>query len=180
MISAMKKGNWLLTVPLVIVGIAYLYFLFLPGKAEINRLRAEVAAKQRQVSEARFMKLQIHKTEQEIAQTQQHIKKWRGRQAHEPSHVLARIGDEVQRSGARASTFDPQPTIQHEAIRQTDLALGVDGRFAQIFDMLQRFEALDSNIRIQRVSIEAGEKMQDLLSSKVTLAIFSVNRDNSN
>ena len=180
MIRTLKKGNWLLTLPLVIVGIAYLYYLFLPGKAEINRLRAEVKAKQRQVSDANFIKLEIHKTQQKIDQTRQYIEKSRAQQAHEPSRVLASIGDEVQRSGVRASTFDPQPSIRHEAVKQTELALGVDGQFAEIFDMLRRLESLNANIRIQQLTIKAVEKMPNTLSSKVTLAIFSVNRDNSN
>ena len=178
--NTLKQGSWLLTVPLAIVGLAYLYFLFLPGKAEINRLRADLIEKQRSVSEAGFIKLRIHETQQEIVRTQEYTDTWRSEQTHGLSRVLAQIGDEVQLSGARTSSFDPQPTIQHEVLKQTELALGVDGHFSEIFDMLRRLETLDANIRIQQISIEAGASTQDLLASKVTLAIFSVNRDNSN
>ena len=177
MIRRIRRGNWLLTLPLVAIGVCYLYFLFLPTKLEIHRLRGELKKKQLEITQAQPMKLALFEKQQEFEEAEEFVSGWMKQNENEAASVLADISREVQASGVQTIRFDPQPTTRMRSLKKTPLVLGTEGTFAQHFDMLRRLEALPATVWIEKFSLQAPTSSGEYTSSEVSLAIFAVNRD---
>jgi Tfp pilus assembly protein PilO len=175
----MRHGNWLLTLPLAAIGIGYLYFFFLPAKAEITRRRAELATRKAEIDRSRPLKIAVFEKEEEVEMTESFVTNWMNHNDNDAASVLAKISQRVQESGVQTIRFDPQPTSQLQTIKQTPLQLGTVSNFAQLFHMLRGLEALPATLWIDRLTIRAPAKKGELLESEASLVVFAVNRNNS-
>jgi len=178
MIGQLRQGNWLLTLPLAAVGIGYLYFFFLPAKAEIARRRTELASRTAQIDQLRPLKIAIFEKETEVEAAEKFVADWTRRNENGAA-VMAEINQKVNDSGAQTIRFDRQPTTRLRAVQQTPLQLGTAGNFAQLFELLRGLEALPATLWIDQLTIRAPAKQGEPLASEVNLVIFGVNRDNS-
>jgi len=175
----LHHGNWVLTLSLVAVGIGYLYFFFLPAKAEIAGRRAELENRKAEIDRSRPLSITVFETEEELEKTETFVTDWMQRNDNDAASVLAKISQQVQESGAQTIRFDPQPTTRLQAIKQSPLQLGTVSNFAQLFQMLRRLEALPATLWIDRLTIRAPAKKGELLESETSLVIFAVNQNNS-
>lgn len=175
MTNFFRSSNWIVTVPLAAVGVAYLCLSFLPAKAHIAQLKTELKNQQMLVMQAQPVKLAVHRTQRDIAATTEYINNWKAKHRQHPGDVMAHISDQIQAKGIVTENFDPQPTKRHDVVQQTALELGVGGRFEDIFKMIRSLETLDATIWIHAIRFHAPLGDDRGLSSEISLAIFTVN-----
>ena len=110
----LRRQSWLVTLSLVLLAAGYVWFVFLPGKAAIGRLEAELNDRRAFVAGGHELVLKIERVQQELALARDYSRKWRP----EPSGSAAaaarfgRIAQVLQQAGVSTTRFAPQATVK--------------------------------------------------------------------
>lgn len=169
------RGDWLITIPLVVVGVAYLYFWFLPNKREISALHQELEMQRITAAQAPVLQAEMTRANDAASVAEEFTQAWRSTapQQGRVAPIFGQISDAVQQSGGRTTAFDPQPDANMAQLRQTKLNLSFQGDFQTTFEVLRKIEALGATIWVESLQIDAASKSGEQALSEVSLAIFS-------
>src|SRR6476646_10048835 len=95
--NPLKRGSWLVTIPLVAVVVGYMVWVFMPTKRAIAELHLELQSKQNYVAEAGRMVARIRQVQEEMQATRDYNAKWSSRSAASTSaSVSAKFGEIAQ------------------------------------------------------------------------------------
>ncbi len=175
-----KQGNWATTVALVVVGVAFLYFWFIPNRRAIEGLRGELQVQHDLAAQEPIVRLEVEKTQRKMQAAETFVASWK-RSAPREADVAAMYGtisEALADAGCQTQSFVPRDPQAMAHLRRIPIELAVQGDLAGLFDALGRIEKLPAEIWIESLSIKKPER-QDLLRSEASLVIFSENSDKS-
>jgi len=177
MTNSLKGKTWLMTLPLAIAAVAYVYWLFLPEQQRISDIRAELETHQDFMANAQLIASSIKLAEAELGATNLFTEQW---EEHSPdvtdlSQLFGQINAAAKESGTRTTRFDPQVTEQSETLRRIPLVIEVAGSYDGIFDFLHRLEAFPATIWVDDMRLESLQKDGKEMKCELTLAIFAAN-----
>lgn len=177
-----ERGSWAITLPVAAATIAYLLFVFLPTRRDIEALRLQVQQKQDVISAAEPLRGIIASMEHEAEAAEQHVAVWRGRAPSEAdlSTIYGEIHRRLEAAGADADRFDPLEAAERHTLREHRVALGATGTFGEILDVFTRLEALPQTIWLEDVRLEATPQARQGIQCEATLVIFTDNSEDSN
>lgn len=177
--NPLKRGSWLVTIPLVAVVLGYMIWVFMPTKRAIADLHQELQSKQNYVAEAGRMAARIRQVAEEKQSTRDYNAKWSSRSASSTSaSISAKFGEIAQimtESGVVTTRFDPQPVVDHARLQEIPLQLGCRGTLSQIMSLVQGIEGLPFRIWLSDVKLEQIGESGENMRCEITLAIFSDN-----
>jgi Tfp pilus assembly protein PilO len=177
MTKSLKGKSWLMTLPLAIVAVAYVYWIFLPGQQKIGDIRAELKTHQDFVASSQFLASSIKLAEAELRETNLFVERWKERSPDvtDLSQLFGQINAAAKLSGTRTTRFDPQVTEQSETLRRIPLVVEVAGSYDGIFDFLHRLEAFPATVWVDDMRLESLQKDGKEIKCELTLAIFAAN-----
>lgn len=176
---SLKFRTGIITAALAIAALAYAFFVFLPTQRKINQRREELTTQQNYVMAARNAKDGVQRKRVELDRALAFIELWekaapdQGRMAL----LFANITDHARQANTITSKFDPQPISRMDQIERIPIAMGNQGNFRQLFDLVKRLESLSETIWVDELQIEALSQDSQLLKCELNLAIFAVNRE---
>lgn len=175
-----KQGNWATTVALAVVGVAFLYFWFLPNRRAIEVLRAELQSQQDLAAQEPMVRLEVEKAQSKMRAAETFVASWK-QSAPQEADVAAMFGtisEALADAGCQTQSFVPRDPQAMAHLRRIPIEVAVQGDLAGLFDALGRIEQMPAEIWIESLSIKKPER-EDLLRSEASLVIFSENSDNS-
>jgi Tfp pilus assembly protein PilO len=174
-----SRGSWIITVPLVAVGVGYLYLVFLPAKQQIDKLRKDLSEERMFVSQEGTLKGSIAALEELLTETDAFVGAWKKRAVRpaDLSQLFGEINRRAKSAGTTLDNFDPQATVDFELVRKVPLRLSVHGSFAQLQAMLRSFEQLPSTVWVESLALESNRDADKPLKAEVILAVFTANPD---
>jgi Tfp pilus assembly protein PilO len=178
----MERGSWAITLPVAAATIAYLFFVFLPTRRDIESLRLQVQQKQDVISAAEPLRAIIASMEHEAEVAEQHVAAWRNQASSDSnlSTVYGEIHRRLEAAGAQADRFDPLEAADRRTLCEHRVALGTTGAFGEILDVFTRLEALPQTIWLEDVRLEATPQARQGIQCEATLVIFTDNSEDSN
>jgi len=170
-----KRGSWIVTIPVILVSVAYLYFFFLPSKRKIAAVRAEIAAKQAYLSEAVTRAAEIHEVETELAAAQAYRRQCRADCPHsgDVGRLFGEINRRARQSGVDLTRFEPNPAEELASLDRIALRLGSQGSFAQVFELLRGLEELPATLWIDSFRLTARRGPAGMIGSAAATAMPS-------
>ena len=138
------RSSWLITIGLAAVSVGYLYFVFMPSRRDIEKLREELSQKQAYLSQQPGLKVSLAAVEAELETTQKYVAGWRQHApvAGELSALYGDIHRQVQLAGVKVEKFDPQTETTMETLRKIPVQLTAEGTFAQLHALLRGLEQM--------------------------------------
>jgi Tfp pilus assembly protein PilO len=177
--NTLRRGSWIVTLPLIAVAVAYFMLFVLPGRRAIAELREQIRVKEEYVAKAAGVAASLASRKQELEKARAYAAVWQQRLLEE-SEITAfygRIHEAARAAGTRFTRFDPQPPTPYQKFSRIPVTLGCSGSFAQIHDFLWHLEDMQSTLWMESLRIEkAGESDKDA-SCEVVLVIFAGNHD---
>ena len=179
--TKLKHGDWIVTVPLAGLAVAYVTLVFMPGRRATAELKQQVDSKQETVTQSLGLFATLGTTNRELKQTRAYNSAWQKRAPGrgEISVLHAKIRQLAEAAGTAITRFDPDYTQVHGAICETPLAVGCTGSFAQVFEFLRQLEGLPEEIWINGLTLEKIDSSAEYMSCELDLVIFASNPDNS-
>jgi type IV pilus assembly protein PilO len=176
-----SRGNWLVTAPLVGLTVGFLFVFYLPNKKALRELSNELELKQQVVAQSNQTAAQMLATEQQVRETRQFVEAWReiAPAGSGSSALLGDISRLAKAAGVRTTRFEPSPAVEHQQLRQTPLAIGCGGSFAQVYQLLLGIEKLPQSVWMDELKIERKEKNKGDLQCELKLVIFADKSKNS-
>jgi Tfp pilus assembly protein PilO len=181
MTTPVRRGSWIVILPLAAVAAAYVVFFFLPGRRAIAELRQQARAKQDFVAEADRLQQTLRDGKQEMEKTQAYVAACRRRipDEKELGTVFGRIHQVADAAGIRITRFDPQPPVVYETLRRVPVLVGCSGSFAQMYEFLRNLEALPTSLWVGSLKAEKDGRNAKNVQCEVGLAIFAGNSGHS-
>lgn len=176
-----KYGNWMLTLPLAGLGLAYLFLFFLPAQRTLDSLTRDLSKEQDAVGQADALLPSIATTEQQLAKARKYNSQWieAAPSESELPSLFGKVNRLAKAAGITTTRLDPQPAVQYEKIRLINLTAAYRGSFAQISRFLCELESTPEAIWIDRVQMEGSSQTGKDITCEVTLAIFVDKTDDS-
>jgi Tfp pilus assembly protein PilO len=179
-----KKKNpksWIVTLLLAGGALAYVFLVFLPGQRSISTLREELTTKQGFIIETDSIAASIVEAEEKLKDVESYIEKWRDEAPAEAelANWFGRVHEQVEASGITTRRFEPQKVTRMDAVWMLPLAVGTNGKFAEVSQLLARLENLPGTVWLDEVIITLEGKDTENLQAEVTLALFADNQEDS-
>jgi len=180
-VKNLRRQSWLVTLSLVLLAAGYVWFVFLPGKAAIVRLEAELNERRAFVASGHALVLSIGRVEQELERVRAYSRRWRP----EPSGSAAaaarfgRIAQAIQQAGVSTTRFAPEAAIRLESLEKLPLRISCMGSFGNICGMLDELEKLDERCWVEELSLEQATEDGQNIKCDLGLAIFADNSKKS-
>ncbi|MCE9555014.1 MAG: type 4a pilus biogenesis protein PilO [Planctomycetes bacterium] len=171
------RSSWLITIGLVVVSVGYLYFVFMPARRGIEKLREELSQKQAYLAQQPGLKSSLASVESELGHTQEYVDQWRSHApaAGELSSTYGAIHRLVTSAGVEVEKFDPQNVTSLETVRKIPIRLTAEGSFAQMHALLRGLEEMPASPWVESLRIERGKDAEAPLKGEITLVIFAAN-----
>ncbi|MBN1396023.1 MAG: type 4a pilus biogenesis protein PilO [Pirellulales bacterium] len=172
-----RRSNWILTLTLAAIAVAFLTLVWLPGRREILAIQEQVRAKRQFVNQAAALAKTLTATQKQLDTTEAAFKNWEKnapRNKDLPS-LYGKINALAKRSGLSVARFDPEPFVVHEEIREIPLEIGCTGTFWQVFDFLGEIETLPPLIWVDAMRLENISGVSGCVKSELNLVVFSGN-----
>ena len=175
--SSSARSSWLITAGLAAVSICYLYFVFLPTRRGIEKLRVELSNKRAYLAQQPGLQVSLAAAEADLAAAQQYVNDWRRTTpaAGELSGTYGRIHRLAKSAGVQLEKVDPQTVTNLQTIRKIPLRLSTEGTFAQTHAMLREIELLPASPWVESLRIERGKNAEAPLKGEITVVIFAAN-----
>ncbi len=175
--STIRKSNWILTLSLAAIAIAYLTLVWNPGRRKIRETQEEIQTKRQFVTQAADMANTLTASEKELITAESAVKKWERsapRNRDLPA-LFGRINALAQNSGLAVTRFDPEPFVVHEEIREIPISIDCAGMFSQVFEFLGAIEKLPESIWVDSLRLEKTKADGGNVKFQVNLVVFSDN-----
>lgn len=177
----LRRQSWLVTLSLVLLAAGYVWFVFLPGKAAIGLLEAELNDRRAFVAGGNALVLSIGRVERDLESARGYSRKWRP----EPSGSAAaaarfgRIAQVLQQAGVSTTRFAPEAAVKLESLEKLPLRICCTGSFDAVCGMLGELEKLDDRCWIEELSLEQATEDGQNIKCDLGLAIFADNSKKS-
>ncbi len=174
-----RRGNWIVTLPLAAGAIAYLVFVFVPGRQTTAELRSQIQDQQEYLSHAGAVGAALAAVEAELHRTEQYQTRWRTTApvvAH-ISELFAQIHQVEREAGVQTTRFDPQPAISRDYLSEIHASLGCQGTFDRVFALLHGLESLPADVWLKKIHLEKTSPDSEDVRCMVDLVIFADNRE---
>ncbi len=189
--SLLNRGSWMVTVPLVAINLAYLYFFFLPGKGEIESMRSDMDSKQQYLAASASRLVEINRVQHQLESARQYNDRWQRQslRAEDASRLFSDMNRHASNAGVAVTRFEPRHGEEMDYLSRIPLRLASKGSFHQIFRLLGELEKLPETVWIDSLQFRALKQSSDFLSadadegasvqSDINLAIFAVKTEDS-
>jgi len=176
-----RRGSWFVTVPLAAVAVAYVAFVFLPGRRAVGELKQQISQKQEFITQATGVVTSLGTTREELEGTRAYNGAWRQRApaARKLSAFYGQIYELTKAAGTATTRFDPEPVVTRNQIREIPLTMGCAGSFAQVYEFLRGLEGLPAEIWVDRLQLEKSSEKGGLVNCELSLVVFACNPENS-
>lgn len=177
-----RRQSWLVTLPVVLVAGAYVWFVFLPGKSALGQLASELESKRAFIVSSGKVVLDIHRVEKDIDEAQGYVDHWRPESA-DAAAIVARFGgvaQTLQKAGVVTTRFAPEPAVKFERLQKLPLRLTCEGSFAQICEMLDALDRSGGGLWIEHLALEPAAEDGQKIKCDLCLAIFADNSKKTN
>ncbi len=176
-----RRGDWLLTLPLVGLAAGYLFLFYLPGQQAIGEATDKID-QQTQVIEGGVSLLGVLQTaEEESEKATDFVSVW---EEHAPavdnlSKLYGDIYALAERAGTTITRFTPEAAVPGEQIVKIPLKMGCRGRFSQVFSFLTNLEKTGYEVWTPSLRMERGEESGQSVHCELSLVVFANNSKNS-
>lgn len=176
-----KHGNWMLTLPLAGLGLAYLFLFFLPAQRTLDALSRDLSKEQDAVGQADALLPAIAATEQQLAKSCKYNSRWitAAPSESELPSLFGKVNALAKAAGITTTRLDPQPAVQYEKIRLISLNAAYRGSFTQISQFLCDLESFPEAIWIDRVQMEGDSQNRKDISCEISFTVFVDKTDES-
>ncbi|MEN6450447.1 MAG: type 4a pilus biogenesis protein PilO [Thermoguttaceae bacterium] len=175
--NSFRQSSWAVTVPLVAIAVAYVSFIWLPGRRAIRQLQQEVETKQAFVSDSIGLPATLARRQQDLDRANAIVTRWEQaapRKRTIPA-LYGKIDSLAKDAGLTIAKFDPQPFFVHETVDEIPITVTGSGSFAQIFTFLQGIERLSVTVWVDSLRLERTEKDAKDVRCELGLVVFSDN-----
>ncbi len=177
MTTAFRHSSWLVTASLAAIAVAYLTFVWMPGRRAIQAMQRQVEVQHQFVDKSTGLQASLMAVQQELERTESVAARWERlapREKDIPS-LYGKISALAKDAGLTVSKFDPQPWVGYEQIREIPVSIHGSGSFAQLYDFLRRVEGLPVAIWVKSMKIEKTAASAKDIQSELELVVFSNN-----
>jgi Tfp pilus assembly protein PilO len=175
----LNRKSWIVTSVLAGGALAYAFLVFLPGQRAIGKLRDELRTKRDYITQTAMLGPVAKDIEGKVQRTKDFAETWRSTAPN--GEKLASLYGDITACASTAGTttirFDPQPVEELGTLLKIPVALGIEGKFEQIFDLLGQIEQLPASIWMENLQIEPNGKDSENMRCEVSLVIFAANPD---
>ncbi len=177
MVAKIKRGSWIVTLPLAAAAAVYFVLVFLPSNRAIGEARRLVRQKQESLAESAGLPAELLAAQQELAKTESYIAAWdrRAPASGERSSLHGKIYALAKAAGVATTRFDPEPVVPWATICEIPIVMGCSGSFAEICEFLASIEREAAEIWIASTNIEKIDRANDLVVCEVRLVVFTDN-----
>jgi Tfp pilus assembly protein PilO len=170
------------TLPVVLIAGAYVWFVFLPGKARHRQLKQELEDKRAFILSGSNVLLTINGVEKKVAAAQEYVDHWRPESADSAAIAarFGRIAQTLQQAGVVTTRFAPEPPVRLERLQKLPLRLSCEGSFPQVCGMLDALERSGERLWIERLALEPLAEDGQIIKCDLCLAIFADNLKKTN
>lgn len=181
MSHSLRRNSWIVTVPLAAAAVAYLAFVFLPGRRANANLEEELIERQEYVAQATTVAATLRAAEQELQRTQDYITAWK---QHAPaegsrSQLYGKMHELAKASGVTITRFEPKPVEPRAQLRDFPVAIGCSGQYAEVHDFLRALESHPATIWVDAVLIKRPSENSETVECEISLEIFANNPESS-
>jgi Tfp pilus assembly protein PilO len=176
-----RRGSWIVTVPITAVAVAYVMLFFLPGSKTIAELKKQTAEKQSYVETSAGLAaaLKIANTECKKAEGYHNAWKHHAPKQRELAALFGDIHRLAKEAGTTTTRFDPEPLVQHGYLREIPLSMGCKGTLSEIFEFLRSLESMPLAVWVNSVKIGKTDASTETMDAEITLIVFAGNPEDS-
>jgi type IV pilus assembly protein PilO len=153
----------------VVVG-AYVYFMFLPGQAQMKQIEAQQQQLQRKLNEVRSTAGNLERFEAKIAELEQKfaVALRQLPNGKELPVLLTDISSLGKNAGLEVKAFRPQPEVRRDFYAEVPIDIEFTGRFHDIASFFDEVSRLPRIVNIGRLDMAIREEnsMDTMLSVK--------------
>jgi type IV pilus assembly protein PilO len=182
--KAKLGGSWMVTLPLVVLAVAYVMFVYLPGRKALAELQTQIENKRQVLDRSRLQLQAIVPTQLSLSRAEQYVAQWEKAAPHisDTSALFGMIHELANDSNLVTTRFDPDPPVKRDTLTQIPVSFDVSGSFADLFDFLTKLESLPIRIWVEMLKVNStGKNTQpgEKIAVAIKLVVFTSNSENS-
>ncbi len=179
--AEVRRGSWVVTVPLVAVLVGYFVLVYLPTRRAIAELREQIEQQQNTITEAAVVSSSLKVAKDQLQQAEDYLEVWRqtAPAAEDIPALQGEFNSLATDAGTAVTRFDPQKPVRHAKLQQFPLGIGCSGSLLEVYDFLRSLEELPATIWIDDLSLEKMDQEAEDIECELTLVTFVDNPENS-
>jgi Tfp pilus assembly protein PilO len=177
-----QRGSWLVTIPLVVIAVVHIMFVFFPGQKVITQLRTEIESRQLYIGNAGRISAKLAAAQQDLLEVRSYIENWQraALMVHRLPVLYGNINNLNKQAGTATTRFEPQMFVELGMIRQIPIHMACTGTFAQIHEFIRSLEGLPQIIWMDSLQFNKSGQNGENISCEINLVVFSDNPKISN
>jgi Tfp pilus assembly protein PilO len=180
--SNIERQGYFVIGAVLAIAIGYPLCAFFPKMRAISRVRHEIHQKQDFVSQTEKLRPVVADQKAALASTFKYIDTQRGGLVapDKLSQVFSTISKLAIDAGTTTTRFEPHAPVPYDGFRKVPVELGVNGSTAAVQKLLGEIERLPCTIWVEGLKLDVMGQDGETTRCAIELAIFVVNRENSN
>lgn len=172
--APVRRGSWIVTLPMAAIAAGYVWLAFLPGERKIKELRNELRGKQEFIMGAGQMHMQLQEATAELDETRRYNATRRPPSSASAgvSALFGEIAQLAKESGVTTTHFAPGGDTAFERVHRVPLTLACDGTYNQVQSLLAGLESTGNHIWITELKLQSIGQDGQTVHCELTLALF--------
>ncbi|MCC9604552.1 type 4a pilus biogenesis protein PilO [Blastopirellula sp. JC732] len=169
-----QTAKWKYVVLLGSVAVAYAAFVYLPRQQHISALRDEINLMQTTIDSEAALDAQLKAVGEEVDQVEEFLAPWHAvsEKDIDAGRVYHLLTAQARAAGAEKLSLVPMPEQRHASLVAQPVQIGCQAKFAQIHEMLKRFEELPYVLWVRSIELSPLAPNEDTLQCELTLEFF--------
>jgi len=177
-----RERKLIAAIVLAIELLAVYLLIIRPRRAELERIKAELAAQRSMLqlkrSQAELLKELEAKREKILSELSELRKAFLS--ADEAEGFIKRIADMAESSSLQLIEIQPEGPISSEGdLKTRRLRVALQGRYPDLLELISSFESRWKSVRLEGISITGGSKAQGL-RAEIDVVLYWISEDERN
>ncbi|MCE5303736.1 MAG: type 4a pilus biogenesis protein PilO [Planctomycetaceae bacterium] len=172
-----RQSNWIVTLSLAAVALAYLTLVWLPGRKSLAQLQQTIELKRAVIAQSTGLSDALLQTHRELNETETLVRQWEkispGKK--DSPALYGKIHAMAKNSRLSVTRFDPQPIVSHEQLKELPIVIACSGSFDQIYEFLRCLEQQSQTIWVENLRMDKKAKNTKDVQCEISLVVFSDN-----
>jgi len=174
-----QARSFVLTVSIAGLVLLYAFFVFLPTRRAIAKMRSALDEKRQFIVATQKDYTDIGAVQEDLDRTSEWVATWKQNspKRNNLGGFFGRVAEISRESGTQVERITPEEPVEMKSLSRHPVRFVIGGRFHELFAFVEALEQMPFTVWIDRLELQSPSQTSEKLTCELSLTVFTDNQD---